>query len=82
MAPIGEAPDGVRSLVRAQDPFRVVEKGYGGWFKAWMGTGRTVEMKQTPEEEPKQTLRDTGQGDLRQRARVHWGGIWQWKRPQ
>ena len=52
-SPIREAPDGVRGLTRIQYPSRVKKKGYGGWLRAWAGTKRTVEVKQTPEEEQK-----------------------------
>ena len=51
LAPLGEAPDSVRGLARSQYPSRVNVKGCGGCLKFWIGTGRTVEMKRTPEDE-------------------------------
>ena len=60
--PIGEAPDSVRGLTGLQHPSRVNEKGYGGWLNACPVSKRTIEVKLTPEEEQKQTLRGYWEG--------------------
>ena len=38
---------GGRGPNRVQNALERNEKGYGGWLKVYMGTGRSVEMKQS-----------------------------------
>ena len=50
---LGEAPGSVRGLTRVQYPSSVTKQVCGGWLEALTGTGKTVEVKQTLQEEQK-----------------------------
>ena len=54
--------DGERGSKRVQDALNENEKGYRGWLKARMGTGRLVELKQFLEEGQNSTLRGVCEG--------------------
>ena len=44
---IREVSDSLRDLTGVQCPSRVNEIGHGGWFKAWTGPGKAVEVNGT-----------------------------------